>query len=124
MESEKYRKFLKQQAEKHPVKIEGSLVGERFRISWEDERDRTTLESSSNLLDSLYLGKDMQETVVVDRKTAAMLQDRLRGLEEENIRVRRRMRLMKFIVGALLVGVALISLAFINTNYLQIQIMP
>ena len=124
MESEKYRKFLKQQAEKNPVKIEGSLVGQRFRISWEDERDRTTLDSSSDLLDSLYLGKDMQETVVVDRKTAAMLQDRLRGLEEENIRVRKRMRLMKFIIGALLVGVALVSLAFINTNYLQIQIMP
>jgi len=124
MESEKYRKFLKQQAEKNPVKIEGSLVGQRFRISWEDERDRTTLDSSSDLLDSLYLGKDMQETVVVDRKTAAMLQDRLRGLEEENIRVRKRMRLMKFIIGALLVGVALVSLAFINTNYLQIRIMP
>ena len=115
---------MKQQAEKNPVKIEGSLVGQRFRISWEDERDRTTLVSSSDLLDSLYLGKDMQETVVVDRKTAAMLQDRLRGLEEENIRVRKRMRLMKFIIGALLVGVALVSLAFINTNYLQIRIMP
>ncbi len=82
------------------------------------------MDSSSDLLDSLYLGKDMQETVVVDRKTAAMLQDRLRGLEEENIRVRKRMRLMKFIIGALLVGVALVSLAFINTNYLQIRIMP
>ncbi len=115
---------MKQEAEKHPVKIEGSLVGERFRISWEDERDRFTLDSSSNLLDSLYLGKDMQETVVVDRKTAAMLQDRLRGLEEENIRVRRRMRLMKFVIGALLVVVALVSLAFINTNYPQFQIMP
>ena len=124
MESEKYRKFLKQQSEKNPVKIEGSLVGERFRISWEDERDRSTLNSSSNLLDSLYLGKDMQETVVVDRKAAAMLQERLRGLEEENIRVRKRIRLMKFAMGALLVALALVSLAFLNANYLQIQLMP
>lgn len=124
MESEKYRKFLKQQAEKNPVKIEGSLVGQRFRISWEDDRDRSTLESSSNLLDSLYLGKDMQETVVVDRKAAAMLQERLRGLEEENIRVRRRIRLMKFAAGALLVALALVSLAFLNSNYLQIQFLP
>jgi len=115
---------LKQQSEKNPVKIEGSLVGERFRISWEDERDRSTLNSSSNLLDSLYLGKDMQETVVVDRKAAAMLQERLRGLEEENIRVRKRIRLMKFAMGALLVALALVSLAFLNANYLQIQLMP
>lgn len=124
MESEKYRKFLKQQAEKNPVKIEGSLVGQRFRISWEDDRDRSTLESSSNLLDSLYLGKDMQETVVVDRKAAAMLQERLRGLEEENIRVRRRIRLMKFAAGALLIALTLVSLAFLNSNYLQIQFLP
>jgi len=124
MESEKYRKFLKQQAEKNPVKIEGSLVGRRFRISWEDERDRTKVESSSDLLDSLYLDKNMEETVFVDRKAAAMLQDRLRGLEEENIRVRKRARLMKFTIGALLVAVALLSFALMNTNSLHIPIMP
>jgi hypothetical protein len=124
MESEKYRKFLKQQAEKNPVKIEGSLVGKRFRISWEDERDRSTLDSSSDLLDSLYLDKNMEETVFVDRKAAAMLQDRLRGLEEENIRVRKQMRLMKFAAGALLVAVALLSLVLLDANLPQIQIIP
>ena len=115
---------MNQQAKKNPVKIEGSLVGQRFRISWEDNRDRSTLDSSSDLLDSLYLGRDMQETVVVDRKVAAMLQERLRGLEEENIRVRRRMRLMKFVMGALLVSVALVSLALVNSHFLQIQLVP
>jgi len=124
MESEKYRKFLKQQAEKNPVKIEGSLVGQRFRISWENERDRSTLDSSSDLLDSLYLDKNMEETVFVDRKAAAMLQDRLRGLEEENIRVRKQMRLMKFAAGALLIAVALLSLVLLDANLPQIQIIP
>ena len=124
MESEKYRKFLKQQAEKNPVKIEGSLVGQRFRISWEDERDRSTLTSSSDLLDSLYLDKNMEKTVFVDRKAAAMLQDRLRGLEEENIRVRKQMRLMKIAAGALLIAVALLSLVLLDANLPQIQIIP
>ena len=100
------------------------MVGRRFRISWEDERDRTEVESSSDLLDSLYLDKNMEETVFVDRKAAAMLQDRLRGLEEENIRVRKRARLMKFTIGALLVAVALLSFALMNTNSLHIPIMP
>lgn len=122
MESEKYRRFLKKQAEKNPVKIEGSLSSERYRISWEDDRDRSKVNASSDILDSLYLGKDMQETVVVDRKVAAMLQDRLRGLEEENIRVRKRMRLMKGIIGALIVAFAFVSLAFLNVYFPQIQI--
>lgn len=124
MESEKYRKFLKQQAEKNPVKIEGSLVGRRFRISWEDERDRSKVDSSSDLLDSLYLDKNMEETVFVDRKAAVMLQDRLRGLEEENIRVRKQMRLMKFAAGVLLIAVALLSLVLLDANLPQIQIIP
>ena len=100
------------------------MVGRRFRISWEDERDRTKVESSSDLLDSLYLDKNMEETVFVDRKAAAMLQDRLRGLEEENIRVRKQMRLMKFAAGVLLIAVALLSLVLLDANLPQIQIIP
>lgn len=99
-------------------------MGQRFRISWENERDRSTLDSSSDLLDSLYLDKNMEETVFVDRKAAAMLQDRLRGLEEENIRVRKQMRLMKFAAGALLIAVALLSLVLLDANLPQIQIIP
>ncbi len=114
MESEKYRRFLEQQARRNPVRIEGSLASERFRVSWEDNEDRAALNTSSDILDSVYFGKDMQETVVVDRKAAALLQDRLRGLEEENIRVRKRLKLMKFISGALLLSVALISIAFLG----------
>ena len=100
------------------------MVGRRFRISWEDERDRSKVDSSSDLLDSLYLDKNMEETVFVDRKVAAMLQDRLRGLEEENIRVRKQMRLMKFAAGALLIAVALLSLVLLDANLPQIQIIP
>jgi hypothetical protein len=120
MESEKYRRFLAQQAEKNPVKMEGSLIGERFRISWEDNEDRPASSSTSDILDSFYFGKDMQETVVVDRRAAALLQDRLRGLEEENIRVRKRIKWMKFIIGALLLAVAFVSVALITIRFPQI----
>ncbi len=115
MESKKYRKFLEQQAKRNPVKIERGLGIESYRVSWEDNEDRPPSSSSSDILDSLYFGKDMQETVVVDRRAAALLQDRLRGLEEENIRVRKRIKWSKLLIGALLAVVACLSAALIGT---------
>jgi len=123
MESEKYRKFLERQAEKNPVKIEKSLKSGRFRISWENREERPASNSSSDILDSLYLGREMQETVVVDRRVAAMLQDRLRGLEEENISMHKRIKTMKLIIAALLAAVISVSLFLLNMYLPQIQIM-
>ncbi|MCW4021012.1 MAG: hypothetical protein NWF14_07295 [Candidatus Bathyarchaeota archaeon] len=123
MESEKYRKFLRQQAEKNPVKIDRSARSTRFRISWRNEGESPVQSSSSDILDSLYLGKDMKETVVVDRRVAALLQDRLGGLEEENIRMRRRIKIMKFAIGALLIAVVVVSAILIKTYLPQFRIL-
>ena len=118
MESEKYRKFLEQQAKQNPVKIERGRGIERFRVSWQDNEDRPPSSSSSDILDSFYFGKDMQETVVVDRRAAALLQDRLRGLEEENLRVRKRIKWSKVLIGALMAVVACLSAVLISTHLL------
>jgi len=114
MESETYRKFLKSEAEKNPVRIEESMEKERFRISWQNVKERPIPISSSDIIDSLYLGEDMQETVIMDRRVAATLQDRLKGLEEENIRMRRRVKVMKLVIGALLLGLTFISLILLR----------
>ncbi|MCD6465963.1 hypothetical protein J7L27_06330, partial [Candidatus Bathyarchaeota archaeon] len=54
------------------------------------------------IIDSLYFGKDPQKTVVIDGKVARIIQDRLKGLEEENIRLRKHVKIMKLIIAALI----------------------
>ncbi len=121
MESEKYIKFLEKQARENPVKIEVSARSDSFRISWESDEGKPTAKGSSDILETLYLGKDMQETVIINRKVAILLQDRLRGLEEENIRMRRRLRLLKFAV-AFLIITALMSIFIVISQYPSIRI--
>jgi len=118
MVTEKYKKFLEMEAKKNPVKIEGSMEKEHLRISWENNKERPIQTKSSDIIDSIYLGKDMEETVVVDRRVAAMLQDRLKGLEEENIRMHRRVKIMKIMIGALLLSVAFTSLILVKMRFI------
>jgi len=101
MESDKYRRFLEKQAEKNPVKIEGSTDNKGFKITWNNVRDEPKRGSSSDILDSLYLGKNMEETVIIERKVAGLLKDRLRGLEDENLRLRKRLTTLKILLIAL-----------------------
>ena len=120
MASETYRKFLESESGKNPLKLEESMGKERFRFSWENGEERSVQTKPSDIIDSIYLGRDMEETVVVDRRVAAMLQDRLKGLEEENIHMRKRAKIMKIIMGALLLTVAIISLILLRLSFSQI----
>lgn len=115
MSNKKYKKFLEKQSEKNPIDLNSSTPRENFRISWARKKEKLPQGSPSHILDSIYLGKDMEETVVVDRRVASMLQDRLKGVEDENLRLRKRVgRLKIFLVAAaataLLLFVALLNL--------------
>ncbi|MCS7119755.1 MAG: hypothetical protein NZ952_00885 [Candidatus Bathyarchaeota archaeon] len=118
MESKKYMKFLEHQAHQNPVRIEGSLKSEKFRISWQSPEGKHALPGSSDIIESLYLGREMQESVVVDRRIAMLLQDRLRGLEEENIRMRKRLKLQKLLNIFLLALLALLLSYLILSQYM------
>gem|GEM_PF-2136545 len=94
MSSETYRRFLRLEAESHPVKIDKNM------ISWENinMKIQTGLTSPSDILESIYLKRDMSETVVMDRRVASLLRDKLAGLEAETEHLRRRIKFMKFII--------------------------
>ncbi len=119
MENEKYRRFLEKQAEKNPVNIEGSAGNRGFKITWDNVREEPKRGGSSDILDSLYLGKNMEENVVVERKVAGLLKDRLRGLEEENLRLRKRLTTFKIMMVAL--GVSLLFVGIILLSVLVPQ---
>ena len=104
MESERYKKFLEIESRKAPIKRKKSEVRERFWIYWEERTDGSELrkKGESDIIDSLYFGKDPQKTVVIDGKVARIIQDRLKGLEEENIRLRKHVKIMKLIIAALI----------------------
>ena len=104
MTSETYKRFLESQAEKNPVKLD------RRTMSWEEQDVRLPPGSPSNLLESVYLGREPEETVVVDRRSAKLLQERLAGLEVEVNRLHRRIRGMKILVWALLGTIAILGL--------------
>jgi len=108
MASEAYKKFLESEAERNPLKIGGSM------ISWENRGERTNSTQPSDILDSIYLGKDMQDTVVMDRRVASMLQDRIAGLEKENENLSSRIKRMRIIAVGLLATLALISWILLN----------
>jgi len=117
MVSEKYRRFLESETQKNPLKIESSMKKEHLMISWANVKERSVQSGSSDIIDSIYLGKDMQETVIMDRRVAATLQDHLRQLEEENTRMRRRIKIMKALMGAFVMIVALMSLVLLKINF-------
>ncbi|MEM2935582.1 MAG: hypothetical protein QW231_00195 [Candidatus Bathyarchaeia archaeon] len=114
MASETYKRFLESQAEKNPVKLD------RRTMSWEEQDVRLPLGSPSSLLESLYLGREPEETVVVDRKSARLLQERLSGLETEVNQLHKRIRRMRVATWVLLGITAMLSL-FI---YLLLQGVP
>jgi hypothetical protein len=120
MENEKYRKFLEKQAEKNPVNIDGSPSSKTFRISWDNIREEPPRSGSSDILDSLYLGKAMEENVTVERKVAGLIRDRLRGLEEENLRIRKRLTTYRIAMAAL--GISLIFVLVILIDLLASQL--
>ncbi|MBS7614928.1 hypothetical protein KEJ18_04275 [Candidatus Bathyarchaeota archaeon] len=122
MESEKYRRFLEKQAEKNPVKIEDSTANKGFKITWDNVRDEPKRRSSSDILDSLYLGKNMEETVIVERKVAGLLRDRLRGLEDENLRLRRRLTTLKILLVALGTGLLFVTILLLSMIIPQFRV--
>ena len=106
MSSESYKRFLRSQARKRPVRVS------RTSISWEETAREPASGSAANLLESVYLGREPRDTVVVDREAAMVLQERLTGLEGEVDRLHRRLRIMKWSL-LFLLGVASASLLFL-----------
>jgi len=96
MTSETYKRFLESQAKKSPVKLDQKAM------SWEEQDFRLSPGSPSNLLESVYLRSEPEETVVVDRRSAKLLQERLAGLELEVNRLHKRIRGMKMLIWVLL----------------------
>ncbi|RJS88007.1 hypothetical protein CW705_09660 [Candidatus Bathyarchaeota archaeon] len=97
MESEKYREFLKKRAENRP--LYKNILGEKiiFEVS-KEEREEKHQRGSSDILESILLGREIGRNVTVDREAASFLQYRLDMLEEENAQMRRRMRFMKIMI--------------------------
>jgi hypothetical protein len=114
MISERYRRFLKREAERNPLKIERFTEKEHLRVSWENPPERPVRISLSDIIDSVYLGKDMGETVVVDRRVAVMLEDRLKRLEKENFLMRKRIKIFKIVIMVLILIVPLMLYALIT----------
>jgi hypothetical protein len=123
MESEKYRKFLEIESKKAPLEKKQSDMRERFWISWGESVDRAPIEKgTSDIIDSLYFGNDPSRTVVIDRKVAKILQERLRGLEEENMRLHKRVRLMRLIMYALILIIFLMAIAIVQAEPLMMSL--
>jgi len=103
MSSEKFREFLEIQSRRSPLRITG------HRLSWEERGERPITSESSDFLESVYLGKELQSTVVMEHSVAAMLQQRLTELERDNERLRKSVSRLKIALG-FVVAVALIAL--------------
>jgi len=97
MESERYREFLKYQAGKRPLRKSVSTERIILRVPQENI-ERSYGERTSNILDSILLGKRMGQSVTVDRRAASLLQHRLNVLEEENAEMQRKIKLMKITI--------------------------
>ena len=108
MDSELYRKFLEFEAKEHPVRMG------QTRISWENLYERTKPQRSSkpsDILDSIYLEREMEDTVIMDKRVAAMLHDRIAGLEADLGKMRNQVRILKIIIGVLLLVIVILSWA-------------
>jgi len=123
MENKKYRRFLEKQAEKNPVNIEDSKSTRGFKITWDSTHEEPARSGSSDILDSLYLGKNMEENVIVERKVAGLIRDRLKGLEDENLRLHRRITSYKFVLLALGISFIFIVAILISVLFPQLRIM-
>jgi len=103
MVDEKFRKFLEAQTRRSPLRISED------KVSWED-RDRRLLSPPSDFLESVYLGKELQNTVVMERSVAAMLQHRLTELEKENDSLRKSAKILKIVVAVVAAAAAIVIL--------------
>ena len=108
MESEKYRKFLRYQAGKRPIRKSVSTNKMILKIPGDDMAE-TSRGRLSDILDSILLGKEMGENITVDRRAASLLSYRLSMLEEENLQMRRKIRSLKVIIGSLAAAIASLS---------------
>ncbi|MBO3803884.1 MAG: hypothetical protein JTT11_08480 [Candidatus Brockarchaeota archaeon] len=91
--------FLDSQAKKNPIRFD------KTKLSWEEKGAQDGKgAASSNLLDAIYLRKPPEETVVVERSVAALIQERISNLEEEITRLRARVRLLKIAILVFFVG--------------------
>jgi len=97
MESEKYKEFLKHQAGKRPLHKNASTEKIILEVSRENIEEAYG-DESSDILDSILLGKEMSRSVTVDRRAASLLRYRLDVLEEENLHMQKKIRLMKIII--------------------------
>jgi hypothetical protein len=99
MSSESYKKFLETQAKKKPIDIERV----RFIPPLKKVKKEESSSSPSNLLESVYLKKDLNETIVVERGTARMLRERLTELEKKVNHLNQRLLVMRLMIIVLLV---------------------
>ncbi|MFQ6094585.1 MAG: hypothetical protein ACE5NN_00435 [Candidatus Bathyarchaeia archaeon] len=108
MSNEKFKKFLESRAERNPLNVSED------KISWEDRNERKLSAQPSDFLESVYLGKELRDTVVMERSVAAMLQHQLTRLEEENMRLRRSLKILKIASSAVVVIAIIVLWAFLN----------
>ena len=107
MESEKYKKFLERQALNRP--IHGNVPEEKIILEISREKmEEASGDGSSDILDSIFLGKEMSRSVTVDRRAASLLRYRLDMLEEETLQMQKKIKFMKRIIA--LMAAAIFSL--------------
>jgi hypothetical protein len=115
MESKKYRDFLEKEASKSPIEKKPSNFKGKFWFSWGESSDRAVLdEGASDIIDSIYFGEDLSKTVVMDRKVARIIQERIKDLEEENIHLYKRIRVMKIIIFSLVATILIIAVIILS----------
>jgi len=108
MESKKYKEFLERQAGKRPFHKNVSTEKVIFKFS-RGKMEESPRAESSDILDSVLLGKEMSQSVTVDRRAASLLRYRLDLLEEENLNMQKKIRFMKILI--ILMAAAILSLS-------------
>ena len=114
MKSEKYIEFLKRQAVKRPLHRNVSTEKIILGIPRKDI-EKSYGNKASDILDSVLLGREMSQSVTVDRRAASLLQYRLNMLEEENLHMQRKIRLMKMTI--MIMAAAIFSLCIYLALY-------
>ncbi len=114
MESKRYRNFLEAESKRAPIEKRQSSSGRHFWILWEEKMDKITIgKGTSDIIDLLYFGEDLSRPVIIDRKVARMIQERLKGLEDENIRLHKQVRVMKIISCGLALAASMVIMALL-----------
>ena len=88
-------------------------------ISWEEKSERAVSFQQSEFLESMYLGKELRDIVVMERSIAAMLKYRLTELEKENEHLRKSIRILKIALSGVISAAVL---AFLVLSLLNKQI--